>query len=169
LIKSNILLSKVNEQTFKLFLEKYTGRHTPCQQTLRNHVDVLYKETLAKIRQEINDNHLYFIVDETTDVCGRYVLNILVVVLSGEKAKSMRLSVKYLSKCDAFTIGQEILESCRLIWLQRTQYDKVLLIVSDQATNMKAAIRSIKDLFQNMSHVTCIAHALHLTAEAPKI
>jgi len=150
----------------KSFLEKYTGRHTPSPQTLRNYVDVLYEGSLAKVRQEISDNDLYFIVDETTDVCGRYVLNIMVGVLNGEKVKSMLLSVRYLSKCDANSIGQEIVESCRLIWPQRTQYEKVLLIVTDQAANMKAAIRGIKGLFINMSHVTCIVHALHNTSEA---
>jgi hypothetical protein len=96
----------------KSFLEKYTGRHTPSPQTLRNYVDVLYKGTLAKVRQEISDNDLCFIVDETTDVCGRYVLNIMFGVLNGEKVKSTLLSVRYLSKCDVNSIGQEIVESC---------------------------------------------------------
>jgi hypothetical protein len=156
-LKSDIPLFKVSEKAMKSFLEKYTGRKTPSHTSLHNCVDTLYEETLTKIRDQLKDNHFYFILDETTDVCGRYVLNILVGVLNGEKVKSMLLSVRYLSKCDANSIGQEIVESCRLIWPQRTQYDKVLLIVTDQAANMKAAIRGIKGLFVNMSHVTRIA------------
>jgi hypothetical protein len=114
-LKSDIPLFKVSEKAMKSFLEKYTGRKTPSHTSLHNCVDTLYEETLTKIRDQLKDNHFYFILDETTDVCGRYVLNILVGVLNGEKVKSMLLSVRYLSKCDANSIGQEIVESCRLI------------------------------------------------------
>lgn len=166
LIKSNIPLSKVDESPLIKFLEKHTGQHIPSSRALRSYVDILYESTLNKIRETIKDNDIYFIADETTDRCGRYALNIMVGILSGEKTKSMLLSVKYLSKCDAKTIGQEIIETCRLIWPERIQYHKVLLIVTDQAANMKAAIRGLKEFFFNISHVTCIVHALHLAAEA---
>jgi hypothetical protein len=40
------------------------------------------------------------------DVLVSYALNILVRVLNGEKVKSIFLSVRHLSKCDANSIGQ---------------------------------------------------------------
>jgi len=114
-LKSNIPLFKVSEKAMKSFLEKYTGRKTPSLTSLDNCVNTLYEETLTKIRDQLEDNHLYFIVDETTDVCGRYVLNTLVGILNGEKVKSILLSVKYLSKYDVNSIRQEIVKSCHLI------------------------------------------------------
>ena len=53
-------------------------KSVPDESTLRkNHVDKVSQKTKHAIRQIIGDNLIYFQVDETTDSCGRYVVNLL--------------------------------------------------------------------------------------------
>lgn len=45
------------------------------------------------------------------------------------------------------------------------QYDKVLLVLTDAAAYMIAAMRSLQILFSKMLHLTCFDHGLHRVAE----
>lgn len=45
------------------------------------------------------------------------------------------------------------------------QYDKVLLVLTDAAAYMIAAMRSLRVLYSKMLHLTCFAHGLHRVAE----
>ena len=49
------------------------------------------------------------------------------------------------------------------MWNGDIQYDKLKLVVSDQASYMLKAIQSIKmnGMYPNINHITCLIHALH--------
>lgn len=60
LIKADIPLTKLKNPTFKIFLEKYTGQAVPEESTLRkNYVEVIYNETLSKIRGIIDNGPIW--------------------------------------------------------------------------------------------------------------
>jgi len=93
-LQSGIPLNKVNTPPLKQFLEKYMHRSVPDESTLRkNYVEPVYDATMSKIRQEIGDNDLAFILDETTDELQRYVLNILVMPLNGMASTPVLIKV----------------------------------------------------------------------------
>jgi len=78
-MKADIPLTKLKNPIFKMFLEKYTGQAVPEESTLRkNYVEVIYNETLSKIRDIIGNGPIWVSVDETTDVDGRYIANCIV-------------------------------------------------------------------------------------------
>jgi hypothetical protein len=53
------------------------------------------------------------------------------------------------------------MDSLRIIWPENMKYDRVLLILSDQAFYMLKAMNNLILFFPNLHHVTCLAHALH--------
>ncbi|KAK9882485.1 hypothetical protein WA026_021827 [Henosepilachna vigintioctopunctata] len=82
MIPSNIPLSKLNNPNLKEFLGKYCKLNIPDESTLRKaSVHSIYKQTLTFIKNEVNSNYFYIVVDETTDSCGRYIAHALKGVL----------------------------------------------------------------------------------------
>ncbi|PSN38001.1 hypothetical protein C0J52_13513 [Blattella germanica] len=56
---------------------------------------------------------------------------------------------------------QSIMDFFQKLWPSGTEFEKVLLVVTDQAPYMLSAIKQLKPLFPKLKHVTCLAHALH--------
>jgi hypothetical protein len=108
MIKSNIPLNKLQNSSFKTFLEKYCTRHIPDESTMRkNYVHSVYTDTIKEIRILIGNNYVWFSVDETTDACGRYVANLIIGVLNEEIAtKGFLISSKELRKTNSSTISK---------------------------------------------------------------
>ncbi|PSN31351.1 hypothetical protein C0J52_25994 [Blattella germanica] len=52
-----------------------------------------------------------------------------------------------------------------LLWTNGIQHEDVLLFVTDAATYMIKAAKSIKDFYPKMVHITCLAYGLHRVAE----
>lgn len=52
-----------------------------------------------------------------------------------------------------------------LSFLLGIQYEKVLIVLTDAAAYMLAAMGSLRTLFLKMIHLTCFAHGLHRKAE----
>ena len=164
----NIPLNKLNDQKdgqnpMKDFLTKWTKKSQPCVSTMRNYIKQIYKEQLQKIRDAIGSNSIYLIVDESTDSMQRYVLNVLVGPLNGMEKKSFLILTKFLDQTDNATVQQGIMDALNKLYLGKIKYKKLLLIVSDRAAYMKLAVAKLKEtnLFPNLHHVTCLAHAIH--------
>lgn len=84
---------------------------------------------------------------------------------SAKSGTSYLLACETVEKANAETVSQFINESLRLLWPDRIEYGRVLLLVSDAAAYMKCAYKALKVLYPKMLHVTCLAHALHLIRE----
>jgi hypothetical protein len=139
-------------------------REIPNVSTLRKYyVKRNYDSIIDKIRENLSDFPIYLIIDETTDRLNRYVVNVLVGRLDGDKSKPMLVSTQFVEETNYKSIQQCFLDALNIIWPKKINYDKVWLVVTDQASYMLKAFDSLKsgDLFPNMHHITCIAHALH--------
>ena len=80
----HIPLNKINHSSFKHFMKKYRERSVPYESTLRkNYVGLAYDEKLTLLKEYVAEVRLYFILDETTGVCNRSVLSILIGKLNG--------------------------------------------------------------------------------------
>ncbi|KAL4113932.1 hypothetical protein QTP88_017482 [Uroleucon formosanum] len=80
MLSANIPLNKLNNESFKSFLVKYTGKIIPAVTTLRKgYVDEIYDETLIKIKNAVIDKKIWVSIDQTTDSLGRFVANIIIV------------------------------------------------------------------------------------------
>ena len=78
MVSCNIPLEKLKNPRFRQFLEKYTTHPVPDESTLRKHyLSVCYDEVLNKIRVSVADQKVWVSIDETTDVDGHYVANVV--------------------------------------------------------------------------------------------
>lgn len=71
-----------------------------------------------------------------------------------------------LDKTNHATIMRAFNDVCSFIWPAGIQYDKVLLVLSDQASYMLLAFANLKIMFSKLHHVTCLAHCLHRVCES---
>lgn len=164
---ANIPFWKLENATFKSFLEKYTQTNIPSESTLRkNYLKDVYDQTIDCIRAATANKKLWMSIDETTDIGGRYVANAIVDVLSNNKEESdiFLLNCEFLDKTNSTTIARFFEDSLRLL-SQNFNRDDVLLFVTDAAPYMKKAATGIRVLFPKMLHITCVIHGLHRVAE----
>ena len=65
-------------QSFSSFFLKVWSQRLPDKSTLRRFVlPELYLDKLSEKKAEFKDKFLWVAIDETTDVCGRYVVNVV--------------------------------------------------------------------------------------------
>ena len=63
---------------------------------------------------------------------------------------------------------QSFNNACGVLWPEGIEYDRVWLVLAEQAPYMLLGIANLKPMYSNLNHVTCIAHALHLVCDALK-
>ncbi|XP_068898406.1 uncharacterized protein [Tenebrio molitor] len=166
-LAANIPWHKLQNPAFQNFLTKYCGRKIPDESTLRkNYLPKCYKDTIDRIRNELDPFNIWVSVDETTDALGRYVANCLVGKLSeDEPGKSYLLASKQLERTNHETIARFVNQSLEILWSTRVFAEKFLLFVTDGAPYMIKSGRHLKVFYPKIVHVTCLAHALNLVAE----
>lgn len=167
-VSAGIPLYKLRNEKLKEFLEHYTKQIVPDESTLRkNYVPVMYQQSLEEIRAKIGENYIWVALDETTDVCGRYVANFVVGVLAAEEDQchSYLLTLDVLPKVNHSTVAVFFNDALSLLWPSGIKYNKVLLACTDAAPYMVKAMEGLKILYSKMIHVTCLAHGLHRVAE----
>lgn len=169
MLSANIPLHKINNQDFRIFLETYMKRDIPNDPTLRkNYVNEVYSVTLNKIRDNITGNKIWVSIDDTTDVNGRYVANVVIGTLQTDQpGKVYLLNTEVLDKANYSTKTklQVFDKSMFLLWPDGIRHDDVFLFLSDVAPYMIKAGTTIKALYSKMVDVTCLAHGMHRVAE----
>jgi len=166
----DIPLAKIDLPATKNFFKKEMDVIVQNRSTLRKkYVPQVYQDTLELIRSKVGENSIYLVIDETTDKQQRYVFNALVGILNGEKSKPMLVAVRYLDVTNNVTVSQTVNDVCLLIWNGNIYYDRLKLIISDQATYMLKAVSNLKNTYPNLKHVTCLAHCLHRVSEVIRL
>ena len=137
----------------------------PSSQNLRKKQELVFNEVISRIKAEVKDSDVYFIVDETCDVKQRKVVNLLVGRINENRySPPMLIDVQFYESVDSKVIQKSILKCCKIIWPDAIAYEKLHLILTDRAKYMVKANEEIKlnQLFYpNVNHITCLAHALH--------
>lgn len=82
------------------------------------------------------EHPIYFIADESTDACGRSVLNILVGKLDGFPSNPMLLNTIFLEKTNNTTVQQGVHKACATSYGADIPFEKVWLFLTDQAKYM---------------------------------
>lgn len=165
-IEADIPINKINMESTKSFFRKHLKQEPPSESTMRkNFSGPIFESSINQIRQIIGNNMIYLIVDETTDFKQRYVFNVLVGTLNGEVSRSMLIAVRYLEETNSETVTQAILDVLTIIWPDKLYYERIWLLISDQAPYMIKAGRTLKNFLPNLKHISCLVHALHRVSE----
>ena len=74
--ENNIALTKLDDAKFTWIFKKLNKQDTLSSRFIAQHyVPNLFNLTIEKIREEIGENAIYLIADETSDKLNRYVLD----------------------------------------------------------------------------------------------
>ena len=167
LLSADIPFKKINNPIFKQCLEKYTKQAVPDESTLRkNYLPKCYQNDLQKLREKVGKNFVYITVDETIDARGLQIANVLIGVLeSGRPGQPFLLASKQLEKTNSNTICRFVNSSLKILDQDPGFDDRVLLLITDAATYMVKAGKTLKAFYQNLIHLTCVAHGLNRIAE----
>jgi len=82
------------------------------------------------IRNSIGNGPIWVSIDETIDVDGRFIANIIIGKLDDNKSKPFLLNCEQLDKCNRQTIAQFYNNSMNILWPDVVLHDNVLLFVS---------------------------------------
>lgn len=136
----------------------------------KGYVDDVYNQILNKIRMYVDGKKNWVKKDETTDVTGRFVANVIIGTLEEHgPGQIFLLNVEELEKANHSTIFKLFDKSMNILWPDGVKHDDVLLFLSDDAPYMVKSASSIKTLYSKMIHTTCLAHGLHRVAETVRI
>ena len=98
------------------------------------------------------------IADETTDVAGRYVVNILLQPLDSldaDNCKALLVNAEFLPAFNNVTIAQLII---RMLTNVNIDFNNVLSLISDDAAYMKKCFTDLRPMQSTLlaGHIYCL-------------
>jgi hypothetical protein len=157
LVSADIPLEKVNHLLpfFKKHLRE--GGAIPRAPTLRQiYLPQIFEKHIESLKLLFNSKPVSIIMDETSDVCARSVVNTLFSYRSITKL----VSVDFLEIVNNATMGQTLLP---ILHSYNISLNLPRLFLSDSASYMKKCYRDVlKPIMPDLIHLPCIAHILNL-------
>jgi hypothetical protein len=91
---------------FWYFLEQHTGNSIPDESTLRkNYIPQCYDDDIRRIRESIRGKKIFVSIEETSDVEGRYIANVIIgTMVIGRPGKILLLTTESLDSINHSTI-----------------------------------------------------------------
>jgi len=111
------------------------GGGIPLANTLRErYVRKMYEKQQENISKKLTGRKIAVIVDETTDVMGRYVVNVLMQPLDAFEGdadcQALLVNMEFLESVNNATMAQVVIRSLAAM---NVKFDDVLPFVSDNA------------------------------------
>ena len=168
---ANIPLHKSDNPIMRKFLDTrvVNGGAIPKASQLRDYYlfDV-YQVEKDKLKKKIEDKNVALIVDELSDDEGRYVLDVMVVILNFDELSSSGHTVAYLldthflSATNNKTVSQAVVKT---VHDYNIEFNNVRVFNSDNVGYMKKAFNdTLSCLFPLCVHITCNSHVVNLVA-----
>jgi hypothetical protein len=129
-----------------------------------------YLNQREKIFEMLRSGPIYLIFDETTDVKGRYIFNVLAGLCSSYERKApLLIKTVELVVANSKTVFLELIGLLSSIYIYDVEkYSNVKLILSDGAPYAKKAGEMLKLIIPNVKRVICVCHNLHNLCESIK-
>lgn len=164
-IAANIPLKKLDNPVLRGFLSKYMKRNIPDQSTIRKiYIEKTYDKVMLEIKTKLSSNYLWVSADETIDIKGRCVVNVIVGILHPENpSEQFLVATVFNESVNADKMCSIVKNAVRKVCGE--DVSQILLFVSDAASVMLKTGKLLKEHFPNLLHVTCFAHALHRVCE----
>jgi hypothetical protein len=120
-----------------------------------------YEDVFRRIRCSVADNKIWVSNDETTDVDGRYVSNVVIGTLFAERPGEVILLVsEVLDRANHSTTAVLFNNTTKLLWPDEVRRENILLFLTDAAPYMVKAANGLKMLYPKLVRV-----ALHRVTE----
>ena len=168
---ANVPLHKSDNPVLRKFLDTrvVNGGAIPKASQLRDYYlfDV-YQVEKCELKKKVEGKNIALIVDELSDDEGRYVLDIMAVLLDFDELSPCGNTVAYLlethflSETNNKTVSQAIV---RTVNEYNIEFNDVHVFNSDNVGYMKKAFNdTLSCLFPLCVHITCHSHVVNLVA-----
>ena len=121
-----------------------------------SYVTKVFSKQQEQVVMKLAGRKVAIIADETTDVTGRYVINILLQPLDSldaDNCKALLVNTEFLPAVNNVTIAQLII--CMLTNVN-IDFNNVLAVISDDAAYKKKCFTNgLRGVLPNAVHVTC--------------
>jgi hypothetical protein len=126
-------LSKLENPVFKAFLENYTKFTIKSESWYRKTLlSKIYTNEINKKYEDLKDENMCLMFDETTDASGRYILHLLAgECKKNERARPILFRSVELEKTNSMTINQEILNFLTKLHKGNINFGKIKMLISD--------------------------------------
>lgn len=167
----NLPFGLLEKSEFTDFLEKISGKKLFDRKTYTHNILVeLHKEMKNKIVECLQGKDFYVMVDESPDLKGRKIVNIMVGILSEVSTeKPFLFETAEMEDVNSETISNLIILSVGKIVNKIEDFKRFKLFISDGAPYCVKTGAIIKIIYRNCKHVICLAHNLHNLAETIRI
>lgn len=153
---ANIPLYKLNDIGIRnIFLQM--GYPLPSEKTCRGLVDEIYDEEMAKIKGLCVEEKIFLVVDESV-VSDNMVVNVL-IGLCKKPSKTYCVECVVLNESANSTKITNIID--KIIRDLEIKKENFVLLISDSAKYMIKSGQILKVFYENLFHVTCLAHLIH--------
>ena len=155
-LSADIPLYKLNNSKIRKLFESI-GHPLPSESTCRQKVPDVALIMLTKTQDLVKDQQIFIQYDEA-EISNSKFTNILIGKID-QPDKSYLIDTIFLNtNIDSSIVVRHIDDLLKKIGIQRENF---VLLISDAAKYMVTAGKTLKILFPNLFHVTCIAHFLH--------
>jgi hypothetical protein len=110
-------------------------------------------------------NKRWVSIDETTDIDGRCVANVVGTLKHEQPMETFLLACEVLERVNNSSTAFVFDNAMNLLGPDKVERENVLLFVSDAALFMIKSAKALQLLYPKMIHVTCLTHALHRVVE----
>lgn len=168
---ANIPLHKSDNKELRNFLQSRVsngGAIPKCSQLRDYYLFDVYEAEKADLKKLVKDKNVALIVDELSDDEGRYVLDVMAVILDFDELSpegncvTYLLDTHFLTETNNKTVSQAIV---RTVNEYDIDFDNVRVFNSDNVGYMKKAFsETLSCLFPLSVHITCNSHIVNLVA-----
>ena len=144
-----------NPQLRQLFAS--TGHPLPSDETCRSKVPELHQEEMARVKSILSGQLLFMIVDESEVSVNKY-MNTLVGTLQDPQKSYMLECLPLAGSADAQAVIHAVDDAISSLGCPREDF---CLLITDAATYMISAAKTLHLLYPRLFHITCLAHLLH--------
>ncbi|KAF7682713.1 hypothetical protein CDIK_4469, partial [Cucumispora dikerogammari] len=127
---ANIPIEKHNNVKLINFIEDFTNERVYSSSWYRQEIiPNLYDREYKLLIEQFKNNNIYFVFDETTDIIGRQILNLLIGLCDETERKTAKLvKTIFLEKTNSLNMNIEILKLLDELFTTKDQYNNVRLI-----------------------------------------
>ena len=166
---ANIPLLKSDNAYLREFLTtrvKNDGAIPGSSQLRDEYLLDVYVVEKEELKQKFNGKKVAILTDELSDDEGRYVMDVLAVILDFDELSphgntcAYLLDTHFLTSTNNVTVSQTVL---KVVNEYDISFDNVLIFNSDNVAYMKKAFSStLSVIFPNCVHITCHSHIVNL-------
>ncbi|KAJ8882274.1 hypothetical protein PR048_018762 [Dryococelus australis] len=161
-IAANIPWYMFQVPEYRTFLQKCCRQQIPNKFTLtKNYLYLCYQDALSSVQHYIGNYHISITVNETTDVTGYYIVN-LVGILDAEEPFLICLKMERINH---ETVACFVNNGLKVLWLDDIPEEKVLVLYSDADSYTLKAATALRVFYSNIIHLSCLAHGLQRITE----